>query len=103
MFEWGDAGAESTPHTFEMRDGVMCVFDSPHRDHTVFSVPCSATDFFRDMHWVLKVRVCMCVCVCLREREGVCLCVFEREREGVCVCVACPTGRTADTQHGCIM
>jgi hypothetical protein len=67
VFEWDDAGAESTPHTFEMRDGVMCVFDSPNRDNTVFSVPCSATDFFRDMHWILKVRVCACVggCVCL--------------------------------------
>jgi hypothetical protein len=42
----------------------MVVFDSPNKDKKVFSVPRSANDFFRDMHWLLKVRE-ECTAVCL--------------------------------------
>ena len=46
---------EAVPFTCEMVGGVMQVCDAAGVRQTHFSAPGSASDFFSDMHWLLKV------------------------------------------------
>eukprot|EP00854_Cymbomonas_tetramitiformis_P000581 gene581-982_t len=57
LFQWQPgAPVDGTSHTYQMVDGVMRVYDTALEDRKeVFVVPKTANDFFRDMHWILKV------------------------------------------------
>ncbi|KAL4437014.1 hypothetical protein ABPG75_004153 [Micractinium tetrahymenae] len=46
---------EPIPCCFEMVNGVVRVWADESRDQEVWAPPGSATDFFSDMHWMLKV------------------------------------------------